>query len=79
MKKNCPEGTKLEDFCIQAGQYFEFEYHKYGDIIFNYGDVGEKVYIILKGEVAVLVPRSDSEIEADLEELANAKHQNDHD
>ncbi|CAD8046819.1 unnamed protein product [Paramecium sonneborni] len=73
MKRNCPEGTKLEDFCVHAGQYFEFEQYKYGDIIFHYGDTGDKVYIILKGEVAVLVPRSESEIEAEREEISLAK------
>ncbi|CAD8145898.1 unnamed protein product [Paramecium pentaurelia] len=73
MKRNCPEGTKLEDFCIQSGQYFEFEQYKYGDIIFHYGDIGDKVYVILKGEVAVLVPRSESEVEAEREDISQAK------
>ncbi|CAD8136579.1 unnamed protein product [Paramecium octaurelia] len=73
MKRNCPERTKLEEFCIQSGQYFEFEQYKQGDIIFHYGDIGDKVYVILKGEVAVLVPRAESEIEAEREEIGQAK------
>lgn len=24
MKKNCPENTKLEDFCIEAGSFFKY-------------------------------------------------------
>ncbi|CAK72595.1 unnamed protein product (macronuclear) [Paramecium tetraurelia] len=73
MKRNCPERTKLEEFCIQSGQYFEFEQYKQGDIIFHYGDIGDKVYIILKGDVAVLVPRAESEIVAEREEISQAK------
>lgn len=41
-----------------------------GSIVFNYGDYGDKMYIILKGEVAVLLPRAADDIENDIEWLS---------
>ena len=34
------------------------KYEKFGkeSLIFNYGDTGDKFYIILKGKVSVLIP-----------------------
>ncbi len=29
-----------------------------GDIVFSYGDLGEKFYIILEGSVGVMIPNS---------------------
>jgi len=42
---------------MHAGRAFVYEYYKKGDIIFHYGDYGDKVFMILNGEVAVMVPK----------------------
>lgn len=36
----------------------KYESFSFGQIIFNYGDFGDKMYIILKGEAGVYVPKS---------------------
>lgn len=38
---------------IEAMRY---EYFPEGDIIMNWGDLGDKFYILIKGSVKVLVP-----------------------
>ncbi|CAD8087500.1 unnamed protein product [Paramecium sonneborni] len=68
-KNNCPEGTQLRDFVTQATQYAKYECFSYGQIIFNYGEFGDKMYIILKGQAGVYVPKSKEEIQEELAQL----------
>ncbi|CAD8167082.1 unnamed protein product [Paramecium octaurelia] len=64
-KKNCPEGSSLRDFIMYAGKALTYEYYKKGSIIFHYGDYGDKFFMILKGNVGVLVPKGNHDIEID--------------
>ena len=41
-------------------EQMEFKFHEAGDLVFRYGDYGDLFYIILQGEVEVLIP-SDSQ------------------
>ncbi|CAD8109492.1 unnamed protein product [Paramecium sonneborni] len=68
-KQNCPEGMKLTEFITNAIKYFQFEQYDYGQPIFHYGEYGDKMYIILKGEVGVFGPRPLDDINRDLEQL----------
>ncbi|CAD8070709.1 unnamed protein product [Paramecium primaurelia] len=64
-KKSCPEGSSLRDFIMHAGKALTYEYYKQGQIIFHYGDYGDKFFMILKGNVGVLVPKGNHDIEMD--------------
>ncbi|CAD8090487.1 unnamed protein product [Paramecium sonneborni] len=66
-KKNCPEGMKLSDFVGNAIKYFKFEQYDYGSPIFHYGEYGDKMFIILKGEVCVFGPKPQEEINKEIE------------
>ncbi|CAD8053062.1 unnamed protein product [Paramecium sonneborni] len=66
LKNNCPEGMQLHDFVMQAAKYVKLETFSFAQIIFNYGEFGDKMYIILKGEVGVYVPKSKDDIENEL-------------
>ncbi|CAD8086815.1 unnamed protein product [Paramecium sonneborni] len=68
-KKNCPEGSSLRDFIMYAGRALTYEYYKKGQIIFHYGDYGDKFFMILKGNVAVLVPKGNHDVETDRDYL----------
>ncbi|CAD8189263.1 unnamed protein product [Paramecium octaurelia] len=68
-KQNCPEGMKLSEFVANAIKYFQFEQYDYGQPIFHYGEYGDKMYIILKGEVGVFGPRPLDDIIRDMEQL----------
>ncbi|CAD8139354.1 unnamed protein product [Paramecium octaurelia] len=72
LKNNCPEGMQLHDFVMQAAKYVKFETFSFGQIIFNYGEFGDKMYIILKGQAGVYVPKSKDDIEDELN-LLNSK------
>lgn len=48
---------------MYAGKSFTYECYKKGQIIFNYGEYGDKVFMILNGEVAVLVPKGLNDVE----------------
>ncbi|CAD8135659.1 unnamed protein product [Paramecium pentaurelia] len=72
LKNNCPEGMQLHDFVIQAAKYVKFETFSFGHIIFNYGEFGDKMYIILKGQAGVYVPKSKDDIENE-QNLQNIK------
>lgn len=51
-KESIPEETYLEIFrAIKVETYQKFQ------VVFHYGDIGKKIYYILKGEVYVLVPK----------------------
>ncbi|CAD8184983.1 unnamed protein product [Paramecium pentaurelia] len=65
-KNNCPEGTQLHDFVMQAAKYSKYECFSYGQIIFNYGEFGDKIYIILKGQAGVYIPKSQEEIKEEM-------------
>ncbi|CAD8099104.1 unnamed protein product [Paramecium primaurelia] len=73
LKKNCPEGTKIEEFAAQACSYFKYEQFSKGQIVFNYGEYGDKVYLILLGEVGVFVSKSQEEIANDREVIETYK------
>ncbi|CAD8100551.1 unnamed protein product [Paramecium primaurelia] len=68
-KQNCPEGMKLSEFVTNAIKYFQFEQYDYGQPIFHYGEYGDKMYIILKGEVGVFGPRPLDDINRDIEQV----------
>jgi len=34
-----------------------YEYHPAGSNVIEYGDVGDKFYIVIRGEVSVLIPK----------------------
>jgi hypothetical protein len=38
----------------------QFEYYKYiqGDTVFEYGELGEKYFIIMEGSVSIKLPKS---------------------
>lgn len=36
----------------------KYEHMRTGDIVFSYGDFGEKFYIIIEGSVGVMIPNS---------------------
>ena len=42
------------------------EHFRPGEMIFDYGDVGDKFYIILKGRVSILIP---TKVQVDSKEL----------
>ncbi|CAK86142.1 unnamed protein product (macronuclear) [Paramecium tetraurelia] len=65
-KNNCPEGTQLKDFVMQTTKHAKYECFSYGQIIFNYGDFGDKMYIILKGQAGVYIPKSQEQIQEEL-------------
>ncbi|CAD8067091.1 unnamed protein product [Paramecium primaurelia] len=65
-KNNCPEGTRLQDFVIQTIKYAKYECFPYGQIVFNYGEFGDKMYIILKGQAGVYIPKSQEQIQEEL-------------
>ncbi|CAD8080937.1 unnamed protein product [Paramecium sonneborni] len=65
-KNSCPEGTQLHDFVTQAAKYAQYEQFCSGQIIFNYGEFGDKMYIILKGQAGVYIPKSKEQIEEEL-------------
>lgn len=51
-KESIPEETYLEIYkAIKVETYKKFQ------VVFHYGDIGKKIYYILKGEVYVLVPK----------------------
>ena len=35
----------------------KFEHFPAGEVVFNHGDYGDKFYIIMKGEVGVIIPK----------------------
>lgn len=45
--------------CIEL----KYEYKKKGDIVFNFGDIGDKFYVILQGSVSVRIPNKRKEEE----------------
>lgn len=45
------------DLYMELFKEMRFELHNKDDVIFKYGDVGKKMYIILKGSVYILVPK----------------------
>lgn len=49
------------------------EYHLQGDTIFDYGSVGDKFYLIIKGEVSVQIPLPTSTTKNDNLELEQKK------
>ncbi|CAK57058.1 unnamed protein product (macronuclear) [Paramecium tetraurelia] len=73
LKKNCPEGTKIEEFAAQACSYFKYEQFSKGQIVFNYGEYGDKVYLILLGEVGVFISKSQEEIANDRDVIETYK------
>jgi CRP-like cAMP-binding protein len=40
----------------EIARHIKYEFHKEGDVVFDYGSVGDKFYLIIRGEVAVLIP-----------------------
>ncbi|CAD8204785.1 unnamed protein product [Paramecium octaurelia] len=68
-KSNCPEGMKLADFVSNAIKYFKYEQYDYGSPIFHYGEYGDKMFILLKGEVYVFGPKPQDEINKEMEQL----------
>ena len=53
-------------------QQLEFEYVPKNKYIFNYGEKGRKMYLILNGEVGILLPLKENEISQ--QELQKLKH-----
>lgn len=51
--------ARLEEKLVQCLVYEKFEKH---DVVFKYGEVGNKFYIILDGEVGVLIPKNKEEM-----------------
>ena len=45
-----------EEILIKASEYVTYEYFSESSYIFRYGDPGDKFYIILEGQVRVLIP-----------------------
>ncbi|CAD8151523.1 unnamed protein product [Paramecium octaurelia] len=72
-KNNCPEGTQLQDFVMQAAKYAKYECFSYGQIIFNYGEFGDKMFIILKGQAGVYIPKSQEDIQEELVQITQKK------
>jgi CRP-like cAMP-binding protein len=44
-----------------------YEFHKKGDVLFHEGDLADRLFIILRGTVSVLVPRDEQEYARDKE------------
>ena len=40
---------------VQVCQELKYEYFGKGEAVFKYGDIGDKFYVILRGEVAVKI------------------------
>ena len=58
-------------------QQLEFEYVPKNKYIFNYGEKGRKMYLILNGEVGILLPLKENEIsQQELQKLKHLKYYN---
>jgi CRP-like cAMP-binding protein len=53
----------FQEYLMDCSKYIKLQSFKTGEVIFHKGDVGNKVYIILTGTVAVFVPKSFEESE----------------
>lgn len=47
----------------------EYEFFPKGSAIFHFGDIGRKFYLILRGSVDIYIPKSQEEIQLEVEEL----------
>ena len=48
--------NEWDKFLSNLAQNFDYEFSKSNGILFNYGEVGNNFYMILKGKVSVLIP-----------------------
>lgn len=51
------QGLSNDIFINNLVSQFEYTYYSKGKTMFNYGDVGDRFYILIKGEVVILVPQ----------------------
>ena len=40
----------------EIAKHVKYEFHEAEEVVFEHGSVGDKFYLIIKGEVAVLIP-----------------------
>ena len=45
-----------DEQCLKILKKMKYEYHSAGHKIFNYGEVGDKFYMIIEGGVQILIP-----------------------
>jgi CRP-like cAMP-binding protein len=55
------------DYLMDCSKYLTYQKYEKGDYIFHKGDIGNKMYIILEGNVSIFIPKSliESEVDAD--------------
>lgn len=58
LQQNTNDNSLNKDIFIQnlAGE-FDYTFCPENSALFNYGDIGDKFYVIIKGEVAILIPQ----------------------
>lgn len=64
MKNKSEARILIHRRCCQAMTY---EFHKKGDVLFHEGDPADRLFIVLRGTVSVLVPREEQEYSKDKE------------
>ncbi|CAK61789.1 unnamed protein product (macronuclear) [Paramecium tetraurelia] len=67
IQKQCENSMKVRDFAMYAAQYFKYEYYSFGQTIMNQGEYGDRVYLLLNGDVGVYMKRSNEDVQKDLE------------
>lgn len=46
------------DYLMDCSKYLHYQKYEKGDYIFHKGDIGNKMYVILEGNVSIFVPKS---------------------
>jgi CRP-like cAMP-binding protein len=65
-------------FLVSCLKYFKSQKFKRGTCLFNHGDTGDKLYLLVQGECKVLLPKASEEVEADENIFEDYREEDDH-
>lgn len=61
-------GNVTDDILLKASEFVLYEFFREGEFVVHFGEPGDKFYIILHGEVRVLIPNGKEEEDGEVEE-----------
>ena len=63
------DANELDSFLSTCCEMMTYEFIPNNNIVFNFGEKGQKFYIILKGQIEIFIPKNEAEIKREIEEL----------